>query len=68
MPIRNLPALDSFDYQYLLYVHRTAQQRRLAQQHRERRAIIAWPLRCLAEAMAFLHDGTIQRGMQLELI
>lgn len=68
MPTKNLPALDSFDYQYLLYVQRTALQRRLAEQRRRRRELIAWPLRRLAEAMAFLQDATIQRGMQLELV
>lgn len=67
MPTKRLPALDSFDYEYLLYTHRAARRARLATALRQRRAHLAWPLRRLAEAMAFLHDGTIQRGMQLEL-
>jgi len=67
MPTTNLPPLDSFDYEYLLYTQRAAKRQRLDSQRRRRRQLLAWPLRQLAEAMAFLHDATIQRGMQLEL-
>ncbi len=67
MPTKNLPALDSFDYEYLRYTQRVARRRRNAAQQRRRRELLAWPLRRLAEAMAFLNNGTIQRGMQLEL-
>jgi len=67
MPTKRLPALDSFDYEYLIYQQRRRNQKRKDDQRAHRRQLIARALHRLADAMSFLNDPTIQRGMQLEL-
>ena len=67
MTTRRLPALNSFDYEYLLYQHRRHRQERADTELRQRRRLIATTLRHLAEAMSFLQNDTVLRGMQLEL-
>ena len=71
-PIRGLgmstlPTIDSIDYKYLVWFqrHRVAQQAataKLTQQTWFRNL-----LKVLANALAFLRDTTVIRGMQLEL-
>lgn len=67
MPTRRLPTIDSIDYQYLLHEHRRRRLEAEQQLMSQRRHMLARALRHLAEAMSFLQDATIQRGMQLEL-
>lgn len=67
MPTKRLPALNSFDYQYLLYQQRRQREERAETELRQRRRLIARTLRHLAEAMSFLQNDTVLRGMQLEL-
>ena len=67
MPTKRLPALDSFDYEYLLHEQRRRKRERLLQEQSQRRRLVSRSLGRLAEALSFLENDTVQRGMQLEL-
>ena len=62
-----LPELDSIDYQYRVWLNRQRQEQDLRLKEQAEMQWFRQLLKLLADALRFLSDATVIRGMQLEL-
>lgn len=62
-----LPRIDSIGYRTMVWMERERGAQCQLVELQRRRLLVAHYLRILATAFAFFNDGTILRGMQLEL-